>query len=116
MLPFSGQGANQGIEDAGAISALFRDVTSKDDITRRLALFEEVRVKRALRVQTLSKVRSGREREVAGEIGEFLEDGMVGMFTVGCVERKGILMMFLAPDTLNDRLVHDTKYVILSCN
>lgn len=93
MLPFGGQGANQGIEDAGAISVFFRDVTSQNDIARRLALFEKVRVKRALRVQILSKVRSGREREVAGEVGEFLEDGMVGMFTIGCVERKEILII-----------------------
>lgn len=93
MLPFGGQGANQCIEDAGAISVLFRDVTSQNDIARHLTLFEKVRVSRALRVQILSKVRSGREGEVAGEVGKFLEDGMVGMFTIGCVKRKGILMM-----------------------
>lgn len=82
MLPFGGQGANQGIEDAGAISVLFRDITSVKDIPRRFSLFEKVRVKRALRVQILSRVRVGREHEVANEVREFLEDGMDSMFTL----------------------------------
>lgn len=80
MLPFSGQGATQAIEDAGAISILFQDLSSAEDLPARLALFEKVRTKRASRIQVVSKVRVGKEEEIAEELKRYLEDGMVGMF------------------------------------
>lgn len=80
MLPFGGQGANQAIEDAGAISILFQDLHIARDLPARLALFEEVRTKRASRVQVLSRVRVGKEKEVEEELMKYMEDGMDGMF------------------------------------
>ena len=80
MLPFSGQGATQAIEDAGAISILFQDLSSAKDIPARLALFEKVRTKRASRVQVVSKVTVGKEKEIEEELRQYLEDGVVGMF------------------------------------
>lgn len=80
MLPFSGQGATQAIEDAGAISILFQDLSSAKDIPARLALFEKVRTKRASRVQVVSKVTVGKEKEIEEELSQYLEDGVVGMF------------------------------------
>lgn len=80
MLPFGGQGANQAIEDAGAISILFRDLHSAEDLPARLALFEKERTKRASRVQVLSTVRVGKEKEVEGRVMKYMEGGMDGMF------------------------------------
>ena len=78
MLPFSGQGATQAIEDAGAISVLFQGLSSATDIPTRLAVFDKVRTKRAARVQVVSKVRVGKEREIEEELKQYLEDGVVG--------------------------------------
>lgn len=85
MLPFSGQGATQAIEDAGAISILFQGLSSAKDLSARLALFEKVRTKRASRVQVVSKVTVGKEREVEEELGQYLEDGIVGTSPTGYV-------------------------------
>ncbi|MCJ1403882.1 hypothetical protein MMC11_007105 [Xylographa trunciseda] len=68
MLPFGGQGSNQAMEDAGALGYLFQGVADPKDIPKRLSLFEQVRKNRASRVQVLSKVRVGREKEVEEEL------------------------------------------------
>ncbi len=68
MLPFGGQGSNQAIEDGGALGFLLGGVDSVADIPSRLLLFDRVRRKRASRVQVLSKVRIGKEKEVQQEL------------------------------------------------
>ena len=73
MLPFGGQGSNQAIEDAGALGYLFQDIDSPDGISERLQMFEQVRRKRAARVQILSKVRSGKEPDVREELEKFAD-------------------------------------------
>ena len=71
MLPFGGQGANQAIEDAGALGALLKGVESAAAISERLVLFEQVRRLRASRVQIMSKTRLGKEKEVEEELRQF---------------------------------------------
>jgi salicylate hydroxylase len=39
MLPFTGQGGGQGIEDAGALSVLFRNIENKEEVVERLGLW-----------------------------------------------------------------------------
>lgn len=74
MLPFSGQGSNQAIEDAAALGYLFKNIGDRaDKISKRLDLFETARAKRIARVQTLSKVRVGREKEVEMELKAYAE-------------------------------------------
>lgn len=73
MLPFGGQGANQAIEDAGALGALLKGVESAVALSKRLVLFEEVRRLRASRVQILSKTRLGKERDVEEELRQFTD-------------------------------------------
>ncbi|KAI0835816.1 putative salicylate hydroxylase [Hypoxylon sp. FL0890] len=73
MLPFGAQGANQAIEDAGALGALFGSGESVADLSNRLALFEQVRRLRASRVQSLSRVRLGREKEVEDRVRQYAE-------------------------------------------
>ena len=68
MLPFGGQGSNQAIEDGGALGYLLQGVENAAAIPARLALFDKVRRNRVSRVQTLSKVRIGREKEVEQEL------------------------------------------------
>lgn len=72
MLPFGGQGANQAIEDAGALGYLLTGISSTstpDELASRLAAFEKVRINRASLIQTLSKVRVGKEKEIEDEVG-----------------------------------------------
>lgn len=73
MLPFGAQGANQAIEDAGALGALFSDVESAADVPSRLRVFEQVRRLRASRVQSLSRVRLGKEKEVEDRVRLYAE-------------------------------------------
>ncbi|KAK2603665.1 hypothetical protein QQS21_004138 [Conoideocrella luteorostrata] len=73
MLPFGGQGANQAIEDAGALGALFAGVSSPSLVSERLKLFEDVRRLRASRVQILSKARLGKEKEVEAELMQYAD-------------------------------------------
>ena len=73
MLPFGGQGANQAIEDAGALGSLLEDIEDVELIPARLRKFEVVRRLRASRVQTLSKVRLGKEKEVEEELRKYAD-------------------------------------------
>ncbi|KAI2708486.1 hypothetical protein CBS147332_6547 [Penicillium roqueforti] len=68
MLPFSGQGANQAIEDAGALKILFEKIDSLEEVPNRMALFEKVRRRRVSRVQVMSSVRVGRETAIWEEL------------------------------------------------
>ena len=81
MLPFGGQGSNQAIEDGGALGYLLQGVEDVATIRARLALFDKVRRNRASRVQTLSKVRIGREKEVEKELQRYAESADSSMST-----------------------------------
>ena len=61
MLPFSGQAANQALEDAGALGALLDGVQSKDNMYERLELYEQIRRSRVNAIQILSSARVGTE-------------------------------------------------------
>lgn len=78
MLPFGGQGSNQAMEDGGALGYLLRGVEDATAIPARLAMFDTVRRNRASRVQTLSKVRVGREKEVEQELKKYVENADAG--------------------------------------
>lgn len=94
MLPLSAQGANQAIEDAGALGYLFQGITETKDIAKRLSLYEQVRKARASRVQILSKVRIGREKEVEKELKLYADPPGSGV-----------------PTTAMERIVHFSRYV-----
>ena len=79
MLPFGGQGSNQAIEDGGALGYLLKGVEA-GEISSRLKLFCRVRRNRASRVQTLSKVRIGKEKEVEQELRRYIDDEDSGKF------------------------------------
>ncbi|KAI1086823.1 putative salicylate hydroxylase [Rostrohypoxylon terebratum] len=74
MLPFGAQGANQAIEDAGALGALFGvgNETVKY-ISSRIFLYEQVRRLRASRVQLLSRVRLGKEKEMEARVRQYAD-------------------------------------------
>lgn len=81
MLPFGAQGANQAIEDAGALGALFSvGNESANDVSNRLSLYEEVRRLRASRIQLLSRVRLGKEKEVEARVRQYADPPGSGMF------------------------------------
>ena len=75
MLPFGGQGSNQAIEDGGALGYLLNGADDPATLEQRLKIFETVRRNRASRVQTLSKVRAGKEKEIEQELRKYA-DGM----------------------------------------
>ena len=89
MLPFGGQGSNQAIEDGGALGYLLQGVENAAAIPARLALFDKVRRNRASRVQTLSKVRIGREKEVEQELQRYADTADSSMFASPCSQRNG---------------------------
>ncbi|KAJ4287774.1 hypothetical protein N0V90_012478 [Kalmusia sp. IMI 367209] len=64
MLPLGAQGANQAIEDAGALTHLLQNNETTARLPALLASYERVRRLRASRIQMLSKVRLGRESDV----------------------------------------------------
>jgi salicylate hydroxylase len=71
MLPFGGQGSNSAIEDSGTLGYFFNNVEDATVIPEKLRLFEKARQARAARVQILSSVRAGREKEVEEELRRF---------------------------------------------
>ena len=73
MLPFGGQGSNMAMEDAGALGYLFRSISDPTAVEKQLPLFELVRKDRASRVQILSKVRAGREKDVEKELRKYAD-------------------------------------------
>ena len=73
MLPFGGQGSNQAIEDAGALRSLFENVEAGQGLTKSLDFFDRVRRVRAARVQTMSRVRVGKEHDVREELLQYAE-------------------------------------------
>lgn len=73
MLPLGAQGANQAIEDAGALCVLLDGVEEPEHIATRLAIYEEVRKLRASRIQILSQVRLGREMDVQDELRKYAD-------------------------------------------
>ncbi|PLB48724.1 putative salicylate hydroxylase, partial [Aspergillus steynii IBT 23096] len=90
MLPFSGQGANQALEDAGALGCLFDGVHSADEIATRIALFEKVRRLRVARTQLMSSVRVGKEGEIQTELRRYADPPGADV-----------------PQTFAERLAHD---------
>lgn len=82
------------MEDAGALGYLFQGITEAKEIAKRLSLFEEVRKNRASRVQVLSKVRVGREKEVEEELKLYADPPGSGV-----------------PATPMERTGHDYRYV-----
>lgn len=75
MLPFSGQAANQALEDAGALGALFKDVTTSAQVPERLQIFEKVKRNRTAIIQVLSSARAGLEYTVTDKMRQFAEPG-----------------------------------------
>ena len=73
MLPFGGQGSNMAMEDAGALGYLFRSISDPAAVEKQLPLFELVRKDRASRVQVMSKVRAGREKDVEKELQKYAD-------------------------------------------
>jgi 2-polyprenyl-6-methoxyphenol hydroxylase-like FAD-dependent oxidoreductase len=69
MWPTRGQGAAQAIEDAGVLSVLMSGLKDDSEITGRLALYDELRVRRTSVIQLLS-----RTSEVAMNGKEVSED------------------------------------------
>lgn len=73
MLPFGGQGSNSAIEDGGSLGYLFTGMDDAQSVTKILSLFERARKARASRVQVLSSVRAGREKEVEEELRRYAD-------------------------------------------
>lgn len=92
MLPFGGQGATQGMEDAAVLGILLQHQKS-DKLEDVLALFETIRKNRATRVQILSSARAGRESQVAEKIAPYLDETAPN-----------------APMSLPERVQHDFRY------
>lgn len=74
MLPFGGQGSNQAIEDGAALGVLLQNIQDPTLVPERLKMFEDIRRRRAARVQILSSVRANREKLVEHRVEQFMEN------------------------------------------
>jgi salicylate hydroxylase len=63
MLPSTGQGCSQGLEDVGALSVLLSNLPDISELPRRLEMMNALRKDRADTVQLLSGIRMGQEEE-----------------------------------------------------
>ena len=119
MLPFGGQGSNQAMEDGGALGYLLRGVEDATALPARLAIFDKVRRNRASRIQTLSKVRAGREKEVEQETKKYIENGYAGnrnKLPKNGFDRNILTQSVLAvPVSLPERVAHDFGYAFALC-
>ncbi|KFY17010.1 hypothetical protein V492_00954 [Pseudogymnoascus sp. VKM F-4246] len=61
MEPTTGQGGSQGLEDAGALAVFLSNISSKDEIPRRLEQLSRMRSERLETVVALSGIRPGEE-------------------------------------------------------
>ena len=113
MLPFGGQGSNQAIEDGGALGCMLLGVQNPADIPERLRKFELVRRNRASRVQILSKVRSGKEKEVEQELRNYRDSDTASRCTKHRTSHRADMLADV-PQTFPERLKHDYGYNVLA--
>ncbi|KAJ4353495.1 uncharacterized protein N0V89_005225 [Didymosphaeria variabile] len=73
MLPFNAQGAVSAMEDGGALGYLFQDTDDAGLVPERLEVFQRVRADRVARVQILSNVKLGREKEVEEQVRRYAD-------------------------------------------
>ncbi|MCJ1277609.1 hypothetical protein MMC21_005423 [Puttea exsequens] len=108
MLPIGGQGTNQAIEDAEALGQLMEGLNDATKLPQRLDLFEQVRRKRASRVQTLSKALIGREKEVEEELKRYV-DNAADQDTSDANSDENAAV----PGSFKERTAHDFKYDVI---
>ncbi|KAH8797273.1 hypothetical protein F5884DRAFT_905998 [Xylogone sp. PMI_703] len=77
MLPWNAQGANQALEDCGALFTLFSNLRSGDLLPERMRLFDQVRRKRANRQQILSSVLPAEVKRLGGKIKGYESEGPI---------------------------------------
>lgn len=73
MLPFNAQGAVSAMEDGGALGYLFQQVDNPELIPERLQIFQQARADRVARVQILSNVKLGKEKEVEEQVRQYAD-------------------------------------------
>ncbi|KAJ5896914.1 uncharacterized protein N7473_006313 [Penicillium subrubescens] len=79
MLPHQGQGGAQAIEDAGALSEIFSNLPSshtRDEISSRLVLFENVRMNRASAIQIFSNAGQDEPWKIRERARKYLPDSV----------------------------------------
>lgn len=96
MLPLGGQGSNQAMEDGCALGCLLKGVENATTVPSRLVLLDRARRNRASRVQILSKVLAGKEKEVEHELKQYLDTADSGKHVGSGLRRveKRILTRF----------------------
>lgn len=75
MLPFNAQGGNQALEDCGALLALFSNIQSKEQVPECMALFDQVRRKRANRQQIVSSVPAEETKNLGDKLKGYESEG-----------------------------------------
>ncbi|RAL13090.1 putative salicylate hydroxylase [Aspergillus homomorphus CBS 101889] len=79
MLPHQGQGGAQAIEDAGALSEIFAEISGTPDlreIRRRLELFESIRLKRVSAMQVLSDAGQDQAWRIKERAQRYMPEGV----------------------------------------
>ncbi|KAF9895153.1 hypothetical protein FE257_000055 [Aspergillus nanangensis] len=79
MLPHQGQGGAQAIEDAAALSVVFADLPvnpSKDEIRRRLVVFDKIRLRRASAFQIISNTTQDKSWKIRERAQQYMPEGV----------------------------------------
>ena len=61
MLPTTGQGGSQSLEDVCALGILFSNLNAKSDVADRLKIMEKLRKERSISIQSISGLVFGTE-------------------------------------------------------
>ncbi|KAJ5028981.1 hypothetical protein J3E73DRAFT_388494 [Bipolaris maydis] len=73
MLPHQGQGANQGIEDAGALGVFLSRISSLSDIPARLQQVQDARRNRAAAMQIFSNAGQDNSEQIEAEARTYVK-------------------------------------------
>jgi 2-polyprenyl-6-methoxyphenol hydroxylase-like FAD-dependent oxidoreductase len=68
-----GQGGGMAVEDAAALGVLFSDLRSKEEISARLNLFQELRLERVSAMQILSSVGQDEHMKIADKLRPYFK-------------------------------------------
>ncbi|KAI1332732.1 putative salicylate hydroxylase [Xylariaceae sp. FL0255] len=73
MLPHQGQGGAQAIEDGGALAILLENLSSQDDVPKRLRMYQEIRWNRTAAMQIFSKVGQDQAEKIELEAKKYTD-------------------------------------------
>lgn len=102
------------MEDGGALGYLFRPVHDPAAVEKQLPLFELVRKNRVSRIQILSTVRAGREKEVGEELKKYADPPGSGKSYIARKASNKLTESTAVPSSHQERTDHDYAHDVFA--